>query len=86
MEVRLTNELFETFKATPEIPDNIAARIEAATLEGDDHILSINDDERMAIEEMCQWHVIKDPQTGELTPKAIRFNSIIDAIYDADTA
>ena len=84
MDVRLTSELFEAFKAIPEIPDYIAAKVDAAVQDGDTHTLSISDDERMAIEEMCQWHVIKDPATGELTPKAVLYNSIIDAIYDAD--
>ena len=84
MDVKLTSELFEAFKDIPVIPDYIAAKIEAATHEGDVHVVSINEDERMLVEEMCQWHVLKDPTTGELTPKAVLYDSIINAIYDAD--
>jgi hypothetical protein len=84
MDVRLTAEMYEAFKAIPEIPDYIAVKIEAATSDGDMHVLSMSEDERMVIEEMCQWHVLKDPQTGELTPKAVLFDSIVNAIYDAD--
>lgn len=84
MEVRLTNEMFDALKALPEIPDYIAATIKVASQDGDFHTLSINDEERMSIEEMCQWHVIKDPETGKLPPRAVLYNSIIDAIYDAD--
>jgi len=84
MEIKLTSEMFDAFKAIPEIPDYIVAVIKGAAQDGDLHTLSINDEQRMAIEEMCQWHVIKDPVTGELTPRALLYNSIIDAIYDAD--
>ena len=84
MDVRLTSELFEAFKAIPEIPDYIAVKIEGSTRDGDVHVISITEDERMVVEEMCQWHVLKDPTTGELTPKAVLYDSIINAIYDAD--
>ena len=86
MDVKLTSEMFEAFRTIPEIPDYIAVKIKAAVSEGEMHVLSISEDERMVVEEMCQWHVLKDPATGELTSKAVLFDSIINAIYDADLA
>jgi hypothetical protein len=84
MQVRLTQEMLEAFKATPEIPANLVAKAEGATKDGDAYVLQIDEEERMSMEEMCQWYVIKDPDTGELNEKGVLFNSIIDAIYDAD--
>jgi hypothetical protein len=84
MDVTLSEKLFETLKATPEMPESIATRLESARTDGGDRIFTLSEDERMAMEEMCQWHVMKDPETGELTPKAVLYDNIINAIYDAD--
>ena len=40
----------------------------------------------MAMEEMCQWYVQKDPDTGDLSKKGELFNSIIDVLYETDEA
>jgi hypothetical protein len=37
----------------------------------------------MAMTELCQWYIKKDPATGQLGPKAVLFDSIVRAVYAA---
>jgi hypothetical protein len=49
-------------------------------------LVDLGQDERMAMTEMCEWYVRSDPDTGELTEQGKLFESIIQAIIDADLA
>jgi hypothetical protein len=84
MEARITAEMLDALKQTLEIPDNLAAAADAAVAHEDQFLLRLTEDEAMAMVEMCQWYIKKDPDTGELTPKAKLFNAIVDAIDEAD--
>ena len=84
MDVRLSGKLYDTLVSTPELPEHIAAGLATAAEEGDGRIIVVDEEARMTLEEMCQWHIMKDPDTGELTEKAMLYDEIINAIYDAD--
>ncbi len=86
MEVRVTEEMLEALKATPEIPDNLRARVDSAEAGGDGFLLTLDEDERVAMTEMCEWYVRKDPDTGEFTKQGKLFDDIVQAIIDADLA
>ncbi len=86
MEVRMTAQMLDTLKGTSELPDNLRARVDAAGPDGDNMAVALDDDEAMAMTEMCEWYVKKDPATGELTESGKIYDAIIDAIADADVA
>ena len=86
MEVRLSEDMLEAVRTTPEIPDNLVACVDAAVADGDDFLLTLDDDEQMAMTEMCEWYVRKDPDSGELTAQGRLFNAIVQALIDADMA
>lgn len=86
MEVRVTGEMLEALKATPEIPDNLRACLDNAEADGDGCLMILDDDERVALTELCEWYVRKDPDTGEFTKRGKLFDDIVQAIIDADLA
>ncbi len=86
MQVRMTADMLQVLRETPEMPDELLAAVVAAKDHGDGFAVSVNDDQAMAMVEMCQWYIKTDPATGEFTPKAKLFDSIVDAIDDAQLA
>ena len=86
MQVRLTPPMIEALKSTPEIPDNLVRCVAAAKKNGDGFSLELSEDEAMAMTEMCQWYIKKDPATGKFGPKAEVFDAIVRAIYKAQDA
>jgi hypothetical protein len=86
MEVRMTEEMVGALKGTPEIPDSLLACLKNAEAEEEMFLVPLDEDERMAMTEMCEWYVRSDPDTGELTEQGRLFESIIQAIIDADLA
>ncbi len=84
MEVRLTQKMLTAVKETPELPDNLRARVSDAKADGDVFVLTVDDDERMAMTEICEWYVRTDPESGDLTEHGRLFDDIIQAIIDAD--
>ncbi len=55
MEVRLTQEMLTAVKETPELPDNLRTRVIDAKAAGDLFVLKLDEDERVAMTEMCEW-------------------------------
>lgn len=86
MEVRMTTDMLGALRETAELPDNLRACVQNAQPAGEAFVMTLDDDEAMAMTELCEWFIRKDPTTGELTEKAKLFDAIINAIYDADLA
>ena len=86
MQVRITHAMLDALKATPEIPDNLKRCVDHAKKHGDAFAMTVNEDEAMAMTEMCQWYIKKDPVTGKLGAKAEIFDGIVRAIYAAQDA
>ncbi len=86
MDVRLTDPMLSALREAPEIPDNLLARVNAARRDGGGSALTLSEDEAMAMTEMCQWYIRKDPTTGQLGERARVFQTIVNAIYDAEGA
>ncbi|MBI2538084.1 MAG: hypothetical protein HYW06_14210 [Gemmatimonadetes bacterium] len=84
MQVRLTEPMLTALRQVPEIPDNLLARLNAARQDGDAFVMAVNQDEAMAMTEMCQWYIRKDPTTGQLGAQAKLFEGIVNAIYEAE--
>jgi hypothetical protein len=76
--------MLAALRETPEIPDNLLARVSAARQDGGMSVITLSEDEAMAMTEMCQWYIRKDPATGQLNEKAKTFEAIVNAIYDAE--
>ncbi len=83
MDVRLTQAMIAALRETPEMPDNLLARLDAARADRTEYVVSLTDDEAMALTEMCQWYIRRDPVTGTLGPKAQLFEAIVNAVYEA---
>ena len=83
MNVRITQAMLDALGATPEIPDNLSRCVAAARKDGDGFVMSLDEDEAMAMAEMCQWYIKKDPASGTLGPKAEVFDAIVRSIYQA---
>ena len=75
--------MLAALREAPEIPDNLLARVNGARKEGGQSVMTLSDDEAMAMTEMCQWYIRKDPRTGQLNDKARMFQAIVDAIDGA---
>ncbi len=87
MQVPMSRAMIQAIRETPEVPANLLACVEnAEKADGDEFLVTLSADERMAMEEMCQWYVQKDPDTGELSKKGELFNSIVDVLYETDEA
>ena len=86
MEVRMSEEMLEALRGTPEIPDNLRARVEGAAADGGEFLVTLDDEEQIAMTEMCEWYVRKDPETGELTSQGKIFDEIVQRVIDADMA
>ncbi len=86
MEVRMSEEMLVALKATPEIPDNLRARVEGAAADGGEFVVTLDDEEQIAMTEMCEWYVRKDPETGVLTSQGKLFDDIVQRIIDAEMA
>ena len=84
MQVRITAPMLDALKGTLELPDNIKRVVAEAQRDGDAYAVTIDEDEAMAMTEMCQWYIKKDPVTGKLGAKAELFNGIVKAIYAAE--
>ncbi len=82
MKVRMTAEMLEALRATPEIPDDMRRRVDDAQPDGDAFVVTLSDDEAMAMSEMCQWYVHRDTH-GEMSRKAALFDAVITAIDEA---
>ena len=86
MKVRMTKIMVKALTETPEIPDNLLTGLRSGKADGDILLVDLGQDERMAMTEMCEWYVRTEPGTGELTEQGKLFESIIQAIIDADLA
>lgn len=86
MKVRMTEIMVKALTETPEIPDNLLTCLRGAETDGDMLLVDLGQDERMAMTEVCEWYVRSDPDTGNLTEQGNLFESIIQAIIDADLA
>ena len=86
MQVEITATMLDALKATPEIPDNLKRCVEGAKKNGTSYTMTLDEDEAMAMTEMCQWYIKKDPATGKLGPKAEIFDGIVRAVYAAQDA
>lgn len=84
MHVLLTEAMLAALRETPEIPDNLVARVHSARKDGAGSTLTLSEDEAMAMTEMCEWYIRKDPATGQLGDKAKLFQAIVDAIDRAN--
>ena len=84
MRVRLTESQLAALRQVAEIPDNLLARVNAARLDGGGYVMALNEDEAMALTEMCQWYIRKDPTTGQLGEQAKLFETIVAAVYQAE--
>ena len=84
MQAKLTPEMLTALRETAEIPDTLASAAQAAVEDGDGFLINLTEDDAIAMVEMCQWYIKKDPVTGELTPKAQLFSNMVDAIDDAN--
>lgn len=84
MELRLNEEMIAALRETPELPDNLRTCIDDAGAESDVFVVTVDDDEQMALTELCEWYVRKDPATGELTKQGRIFDAIVQLIIDAD--
>ncbi len=84
MNLRLSDPMLTALRQVPEIPDNLLARVNAARKDGGGYVMALNQDEAMAMTEMCQWYIRKDPVTGQLGEQAKLFEGIVNAIYEAE--
>jgi hypothetical protein len=83
MHVHLTEPMLTALRGAPEMPDNLLARVNAAARDGDGFAVTLSEDEAMAMTEMCQWYIRRDPTTGTLGEQAKLFDAIVSAIYAA---
>ena len=86
MQVRMSAGMVDALKATPEIPDNLMRCVTTAKRDGSEFLVTLSEDETMAMQEMCQWYIQKDPATGNLTARAQIFDAIVRVIYQAEDA
>lgn len=83
MHVHMTKAMIEALKTAPDLPENLLKRVSSVSARGDGFQVTLDEDEAMAMTEMCQWYIRKDPVSGKLGPKAEVFDAIVRSIYAA---
>jgi hypothetical protein len=86
MQVHLTEPMLTALRGTAEMPDTLLACVQDAARDGDAFVVTLTEDEAMAMTEMCQWYIRRDPVTGTLGDQAKLFDAIVAAIDDAGGA
>ena len=81
--VHLSDAMLAALRGTAEVPDTLLARVNGARRDGDGVVMTLSEDEAMAMTEMCQWYIRRDPTTGTLGEQAKLFDAIVSAIYAA---
>jgi len=84
MDITLTRPMIDALKSAPDLPENLRKLVNAAHGHGDHFHMTLDDDEAMAMTEMCQWYIRKDPTTGQLGEQAKVFEGVVNAIYQAE--
>ena len=79
----MTAEMLDALRQTPEMPDNLLACVGKAKADSQGFLVPMSQDEAMAMEEMCQWYIRRDPATGRMEAKAALFDAIVQAVYQA---
>lgn len=82
----MSQEMLAALKQTPELPDNLRVCVDGAEPDGDDWLVTLDQDEQMALAELCEWYVRTDPETNQLTEQGKLFDRIVQVIIDADLA
>ena len=84
MHVRITSAMLDALKAAPDLPENLRRQVSGVAARDGGFVLTLDEDETMAMTEMCQWYIRKDPVTGKLGAKAEVFDAIVRSIYAAE--
>lgn len=75
--------MLDALRSTREIPDTLRARVAKATKDGDAYLVTLSDDEAIAMTEMCQWYIVADPDTGEMSDTSKLYDAMVEAIDEA---
>jgi hypothetical protein len=83
MQVSITRAVAESLRTLAHVPDDLRRRFDAMTPAGDGVVLTLSDDDAMALAELVQWHVRTDPATGKPTAETAPFAELIRLIDEA---
>ncbi len=79
MRLELSEEQHAALLNADFLPDNLRARLDAASQDGGKRIVELSGDEATATEELCSWNV-KTDENGDVKPESKVFDEIVTAI------
>jgi hypothetical protein len=86
IQVPLTQDMLVALKSANETPETLVQAIAGVKTDGKGVVLSLNNNQTIAMTEMCEWHVRTDPKTGKVTAASKIWDDLIRTIQHAEEA
>jgi hypothetical protein len=80
MQVRITRGMAESLKTLGHVPDDLRQRLAGMAPSSQGFVLTLSDDDAMALAELVQWHIRTDPATGKPTAETAPLAELIRLI------
>ena len=84
IQVPLTQEMLAALQSATEMPETLVQAIAGVKADGKSVVLTLNNNQAIAMTEMCEWHVRTDPKTGKVTAATRVWDDVIRAIQHAE--
>jgi hypothetical protein len=83
MHVTITQATVDALKRLGHVPDSLTQRFDAIAPGDGGFVLTLSEDDAMALAELVQWHIKTDPATGQLTPESRPYQDLVEKIDEA---
>ena len=83
MDVPLTQAIVDALQHMAHVPDSLQRRLDGIAKSGDGYVLTLSEDDAMALAELVQWHIKTDPATGKPTPATAPYDDLVRRLDEA---
>ncbi len=83
MNVAITQATVDALRRLGHVPDALQQRLDAIAPAGGGFVLTLSEDDAMALSELVQWHIKTDPATGQLTPESGPYQELVEKLDEA---
>jgi hypothetical protein len=83
MDVPVTQAIVDALKKVTHVPDSLQTRFDSIAPAEGGFVLTLSEDDAMALAELVQWHIKSDPATGKPTPESAPYQQLIERIDEA---
>ncbi len=83
MNVPITQATVDALRRLGHVPDTLKQRLDAIAPAEGGFVLTLSEDDAMALAELVQWHIKTDPATGQLTPESRPYQELVEKLDEA---